>query len=74
TLRIWDVKDEALIGEPFVRHEGWVWSVAVSPDDRRIASGEADNTVNVVIRDAKTGVILSTLEGHHNSVQSVTFM
>jgi len=43
-------------------HTGWVSSVTFSHDGRRLASGSADQTVQ--IWDAETGVLQRTLEGH----------
>lgn len=43
TLRIWDMERGAQVGWPFEGHSDKVYSVAVSPDNRRIASGGRDN-------------------------------
>ena len=50
-------------------HSDSVFSVAVSPDGKYLASGLADETV--IIWDAKSGQRIKTLEGHSNSVYSV---
>ena len=34
-------------GDPFTEHTGWVTSVAISPDGKRIVSGSRDKTVKV---------------------------
>jgi WD40 repeat protein len=52
-------------------HSDWVYSVAFSPDDRRLASGSFDKTVK--IWDAATGACVQTLEGHGGRVSSVAF-
>ena len=52
-------------------HGDSVWSVAFSPDSRRIASASHDRTVKVW--DAETGACVQTLEGHGDSVSSVAF-
>ncbi|KAH6988601.1 hypothetical protein EDB80DRAFT_172177 [Ilyonectria destructans] len=52
-------------------HGGPVWSVALSADGQRLASGSFDNTVKVW--DVATGACVQTLEGHNGPVQSVAF-
>ena len=52
-------------------HTGDVWSVAFSPDSKRIASASVDNTVKVW--DAQTGAAVLTLRGHTSQVSSVAF-
>ena len=46
-------------------------SVVFSPDGKRIASAQGDNTAK--IWDAATGMELMTLRGHGNAVCSVAF-
>ena len=41
-MRRWDVEGGIGIGDPFVGHEGEVWSVAVNEDHDLIASGGKD--------------------------------
>ena len=50
-------------------HTDCVYSIAVSPDGKYLASGSWDNTV--IIWDAKSGQRLKSLEGHSNYVESV---
>jgi serine/threonine protein kinase len=50
-------------------HQGWVRSVAVSPDGRRALSGGDDGTVR--LWDLETGRQLHCLEGHTGAVMSV---
>ncbi|MFC1716582.1 TIR domain-containing protein [Candidatus Poribacteria bacterium] len=50
-------------------HEGWVNSVAVSPDGKWVASGSDDKTV--MIWDLETSECRATLEGHTGRAQSV---
>ena len=47
TLRLWDVKTVAALGEPLRGHTEVVTSVAFSPDGARIASGSWDNTLRL---------------------------
>ena len=48
-----------------------VWSIAFSPDGKRLASGSWDQTVKVW--DAGDGRELMTLKGHSGGVASVAF-
>jgi len=52
-------------------HTADVWTVAFSPDGKRLASGSRDNTI--MIWDAATGENLQTLTGHAGPVRAVAF-
>jgi len=52
-------------------HRGSVYSVAWSPDGRRVATGSWDNTAR--IWDATTGEVVRALEGHRSGVISVAW-
>jgi eukaryotic-like serine/threonine-protein kinase len=67
-VKVWDaITSEELL--TLRGHNGYVLSVAVSADGKRIVSGSLDQTVKVW--DAITGEELLTLRGHNGSVQSV---
>ncbi len=52
-------------------HTSYIWSVAFSPDGKRLASASADKTVKVW--DAQTGQEILSLKGHTTQVESVAF-
>jgi WD40 repeat protein len=52
-------------------HSDWVYSVAYSPDGRRLVSGAHDNTIK--IWDAETGALIRTFSGHNGWVLSVAY-
>jgi WD40 repeat protein len=68
-IHIWQVSD----GKELVSckvEEGWIWSVAFSPDGRFLASS-ANRIVN--LWDTQTGECLHTLRGYTDRVFSVSF-
>jgi WD40 repeat protein len=57
--------------QTFQVHTGMVWSVAYSPDGKRIVIGSQDNSAKVW--DAENGRELLALKGHTTPVRSVAF-
>ncbi len=69
-VKVWD----AATGKQLLSlkgHKGVVYSMAYSPDGKRIVSGSLDKTLKVW--DAATGQDLLTLKGHTNAVSSVAY-
>jgi WD40 repeat protein/tRNA A-37 threonylcarbamoyl transferase component Bud32 len=60
-LHLWDLQNGKEIRR-LAGHQEGIWSVAVSPDGRRAASGSMDGTVRVW--DLDTGAELRRFEGH----------
>jgi WD40 repeat protein len=70
-IRVWDVET----GRPVRRlegHRGLVWSVAVSPDGRRILTGSQDRLM--ILWDAESGAEIRRFPGHTDNVMCVAFL
>lgn len=72
TIKLWDIRDRVVVGEPVVLegHMDKVNTVAWSPDERRIVSGSSDRTVRSW--DAITGTQLWSAS-HDEPVFSVAY-
>jgi WD40 repeat protein len=68
-IRVWDVETGREVRR-LEGHRGLVWSVAVSPDGRRVLSGGDDSTP--ILWDAETGDEIRRF--HTNRVGSVAFL
>ena len=67
-MRLWDISDNP-IGQPLQGHENSVFSVAITPDGKRIVSGSDDNTVR--LWDISGNPIGHLMPLHEGSVFSV---
>jgi WD40 repeat protein len=68
-IRVWDVETGREVRR-LQGHRGLVWSVAVSPDGRRVLSG--GNDAAPILWDAETGAAIRRF--HTNRVGSVAFL
>jgi WD40 repeat protein len=67
-VKVWDAQTgQELLS---IKHTGQVWSVAFSPDGKRLASADGRE---VKVWDAQTGQVLLTLKGHTAAVNSVAY-
>jgi WD40 repeat protein len=69
-LKIWKTESGREL-RTFSGHSDTVFSVAFSPDGRRLASGSADRTLR--IWDTATGTQLASLSGHEGPITSLAF-
>ncbi len=60
--------EKAMLEYRIMGHQGWIWSVAVSPNGKWAASSSHDTTVK--IWDLVRGECRATLEGHTEPVRS----
>ncbi len=70
TIRLLDIESEEILNV-FHGHGDRIWSLSMSPDGRRLASGCRDQTGR--IWDVETGECLQTLQGHTEGIDSVSF-
>jgi WD40 repeat protein len=70
TARIWDSRTGKIVSE-LRGHANSLYSIAFSPDGRRLVTGSADKTARVW--DTQTGREVLTLKGHDNVVLKCMF-
>ncbi len=69
-MRVWDL-DSGKVVSKVTGHRDEVRTVALSPDNRIIASGGNDNTI--ILWDIQTGTSIKTLKGHTSWIMSLAF-
>jgi WD40 repeat protein len=67
---LWQVADGRQLAK-YQGHQGWIQSLAFSPDGNTLASGSHDHSIR--LWDLQTGQCLKTLQGHTDCVQSLAF-
>jgi WD40 repeat protein len=70
-IRVWDVETGREVRR-MEGHRGLVWSLAISPDGRRVLSGGRDMTV--ILWDAENGAETRRFRGHTGDVGCVAFL
>src|SRR5262249_39994751 len=68
TVRVWD--PQTRVGKILTRHDGRLNTLAISADDRWVASGGIDHSVRLSSTDGRKVI---ALQGHLSDVMSVTF-
>ncbi len=84
TIKVWDIESgemvREILGEIGTGSNGMIYSMALSPDDRYLATGgwfgsdgESEPIGDIRIYDFKTGKLLFLLKGINNVVHALTF-
>ncbi|OWK40819.1 High-affnity carbon uptake protein Hat/HatR [Fimbriiglobus ruber] len=71
-VRVWDASNGKSLRDIHPQ-DGWILSVAVTADGRRVAAGGDQRSKKVRILDVGSGNTLATLEGHEAAVRAVAF-
>jgi WD40 repeat protein len=70
TVRLWDAATGTCL-KRLQGHQGWVWSVAFSPDGQVLASSGSDRLLH--LWQVSTGTWLRSLLGHTQQIRTVAF-
>jgi WD40 repeat protein len=68
---IWETNEAHLLIRSFPAHKDAIYSMALSPDDKILATGSYDQKIK--LWDAETGKELKTLSGHNGCVFGLAF-
>ncbi|KAG2034644.1 WD40-repeat-containing domain protein [Suillus americanus] len=71
SLRLWDIQSGAQIGEEWRDENSGVWSMALSPNGKTIASGSGRGEYSVRLWDVETRKVISKWTGHINVVRTL---
>lgn len=85
TVRVWDIESgemvREILGEIGTGSNGMIYSLALSPDDKYLATGgwfgendASENIGDIRIYDFKTGKLLHVLKGHVNVIHALAFL
>jgi hypothetical protein len=68
---VWEKNETNLLIRSFAAHKDAIYSMALSPDDKILATGSYDQKIK--LWDAETGKELKTLSGHNGCVFGLAF-
>lgn len=68
-MRIWNLTSGKQIGKDWRDGDSDVWTIALSPDEKKVVSGSEDGGVR--LWDIDTGKLIAKWTGHTNTVVSV---
>jgi WD40 repeat protein len=68
SLRLWDLESGAQIGEEWQDKNNRVWSMALSPNGKTIATGSEGGGYSVMLWDVETKKVISKWTGHTSVV------
>jgi WD40 repeat protein len=71
SLRLWDLESGTQIGEDWQDDGAGVYSIALSPNGKTVASGSGNGNGKVKLWDVETGKVVATWTGHTKGVISV---
>ncbi|KAG2737892.1 WD40 repeat-like protein [Suillus brevipes Sb2] len=70
-IRVWDLETDTQVGEEWEAKDFGVYTIALSPDSKKVASGSLDGAVK--LWNVDTGKIVKTWTGHPKEMRSVSW-